>query len=314
MQLIRWLAILFALYATAAYTQTATRYGPDAALPSISPSDPVSPPDAASTSSSDLPDAPGEPLPQQNSVVAVAEASFKTSGNGAAPCGVFKSMKVVYIDPSKIHEVRKPCSELIYPYQQFLNTNVAIPMTWQQKGYLALHELTDPANVGTILGVSAITLAIDEHSAYGSGWEGFGKIAGVSLLQDATGQFLGTFLLPSVLRQDPRYYRMPHASVPKRIFYSISRTVISRHDDGSTMPNYSTLLTYPISAEISNLYVPGIHSDAPSTTARIFTGLATDPANNLLAEFLPDVASRVHIRIIFVQRILNNVASGESLP
>jgi hypothetical protein len=107
---------------------------------------------------------------------------------------------------------------------------------------------------------------------------------------------------------------MPHASVPKRIFYSISRTVISRHDDGSTMPNYSTLLTYPISAEISNLYVPGIHSDAPSTTARIFTGLATDPANNLLAEFLPDVASRVHIRIIFVQRILNNVASGESLP
>lgn len=322
--MIRWLALLFVLYTTAVYAQTSMPSGPDAALPSASPSDPVSTSGSASASnlasasdtasSSDLPDAPGEPMPEQKSVVTVAEASFKASGNGAAPCGVFKAMKVVYIDPSKIHEVRKPCSELIYPYQQFLNTNIAIPMTWQEKGYLALHELTDPANVGTILGVSAVTLAIDQHSAYGSGWQGFGKIAGVSLLQDATGQFLGVFALPSLLHQDPRYYRMQHASVPKRILYAVSRTAISRHDDGSYMPNYSTLLTYPISAEIDNLYVPGIHGDGPSTTKRIFTGLATDPANNLLAEFLPDVASRVHIRIIFVQRILNNVASSESLP
>ena len=48
---------------------------------------------------------------------------------------------------------------------------------------------------------------------------------------------------------------------------------------------------------------------AASTVARIFTGYALDPVNNLLTEFLPDVASRVHIRIIFVQRILNNIAS-----
>jgi hypothetical protein len=294
---IRRLLILFLLSAATAYAQTQTPYNPDAA-----------------STSSDLPDAPSQALVQQDDVVAVAEASFKATGSGAAPCGIISAMKVVYIDPSKINEVRKPCSELIYPYQRFLNTNIAIPMTWQQKGYLALHDLTDPANLGTIAGISAITFGMDPNSAYGPGWEGFGKIAGVSLLQDTTGEFFETFLLPAIVHQDPRYYRMPHASVPRRILYSISRTVISRHDDGHSMPNYSTLLTYPISAEISNLYVPGIHGDAPSTMARIATGLATDPANGLLAEFLPDVASRVHIRIIFVQRILNNVARGESLP
>ena len=69
-------------------------------------------------------------------------------------------------------------------------------------------------------------------------------------------------------------------------------------------------LTYPISAEISNLYVPGIHTNAASTVARVFTGYALDPTNNLLTEFLPDVASRIHVRIIFVQRILNNIASS----
>jgi hypothetical protein len=221
-------------------------------------------------------------------------------------------MKVVYVDPNRRDQLPKPCTELIYPFQRFLTSEVIIPMTWQQKGYLALHDLTDPGNLGTILGISAITIGADSHSAYGPGMKGFGKIVGYSLLQDATAQFFGAFAVPVIAHQDPRYFRMPHAPIAKRILYSISRTVISRSDSGRSMPNYATLLQYPITAEIDNLYVPGIHPDAPSTTARIFLGYALDPANNLLNEFLPDVASRVHIRVIFVQRILNNIASTSS--
>lgn len=279
----------------------------------ISSSTPTETPRQSNTAPNDLPDAPSAITAQQTDVVAIAESSFKTTGDGARTCGIFSAMKVVYVDPKHVNHVPKPCTELIYPYQRFLTTDVAIPMTRQQKGYLALHELTDPANLGTIVGISAITAAVDPHSAYGPGLKGFGKIAGVSLLQDATGEFFGVFAIPSLTHQDPRYYRMPHAPLRKRILYSISRTIISRNDDGHSMPNYGTLLTYPINAEISNLYVPGIHGDGPSTVQRIATGLATDPANNLLTEFLPDVASRIHVRIIFVQRILNNVAAPETL-
>ena len=75
------------------------------------------------------------------------------------------------------------------------------------------------------------------------------------------------------------------------------------------MLNYSTLLTYPISAEISNLYVPGVHGNGPSTVKRIVTGLASDPIDNLITEFLPDFAKRVHIRVVFVQQILTNVSA-----
>ena len=219
-------------------------------------------------------------------------------------------MKVVYFDPNRYDQVPKPCTELFYPYQRFLTNKIVIPMTWQQKGYLALHDLTDPANFGTILGISAISVAADSHSAYGPGLEGFGKTVGVSLLQDATAQFFGAFAIPAIVHQDPRYFRMPHAPIAKRIIYSVSRTVISRSDSGKSMPNYATLLQYPISAELDNFYVPGIHPDAASTTSRIFIGYGLDPVNNLLNEFLPDVASRVHVRVIFVQRILNNIASS----
>jgi len=219
-------------------------------------------------------------------------------------------MRVIYVDPTKVDEPYKPCSELVNPYQKFLGTNVVVPLTWQQKGYFALHQLVDPANLGTIVGISAITIGADSHTAYGPGMKGFGKITGVTLLQDATGLFFGIFSVPALTHQDPRYYRMPHASIPRRILYSISRSYVARSDDGHTIPNYGTLSVYPITAEIDNLYVPGIQSDSRSTTERILTGLALDPVNNLITEFLPDLASRVHIRIIFVQRILNNVAAA----
>lgn len=268
---------------------------------------PAAPPPGST--SAELPDAPDPAQAQSEDVVAIAEASFKATGGGAHPCGFFSSLKVVYVDPSRYDQVPKPCSELIYPYQRFLTDNVVIPMTWQQKGYLALHDLANPASIGTILGISAITIGVDSHSAYGPGLKGFGKIVGVGLLQDATAQFFADFAVPVIAHQDPRYFRMRHAPLTKRILYSVSRTIISRSDSGRSIPNYGTLLSYPISAEIDNLYVPGIHPDAPSTGKRILTGYGLDPVNNLLNEFLPDVASRVHVRVIFVQRILNNVAS-----
>ncbi|WP_158794468.1 hypothetical protein [Granulicella sp. L60] len=309
----RWSAILVLLlcatFTHAQAPQPAPTLEPQPApLPKSETPQPTPAPSAESTSA-ELPDAPGM-TSQPQDVVAVAQASFKTTGDGVKTCGIVNAMKVVYLDPTRVDRVRKPCTELIYPYQRFLTTNIAIPMTWQQKGYLALHDLSDPANFATIVGISAISIAADSHSAYGPGLKGFGKIAGVSLLQDATGQFFGVFAIPSIVHQDPRYYRMPNASIRRRIFYSVSRTFVSRHDDGTSMPNYSTLLTYPISAEIANIYVPGIHPDGPSTIARIATGIATDPANNLLTEFLPDVAKRIHVRVIFVQTLLNNMASG----
>src|SRR6266702_4522943 len=239
---------------------------------SLQSTDEAPDPATASTESA-LPDAPSEVLTQQANVVVVGQASLKASGKAVETCGPKGAIGAIYIDPSKVDGLRKPCSELVYPYQRFLNTNVPIPLTWQKKGYLALHDVSDPANLATIAGI------------------------------------------PAIAHQDPRYYRMPNAPIPKRFLYAVSRTFVSRRDDGTPIPNYGTLLAVPINAELSNLYVPSIQSDGASTAERIATGLAIDPVNNLLAEFLPDVARRVHVRIIFVQQILNNISSNQgSLP
>jgi hypothetical protein len=267
---------------------------------------------SSDSTSDDLPDTPSATASNQENVVAVAEASFRQTGDGVKPCNAFRAMKVVYYNPNRLDAVPKPCSNLVYPYQKFLGTNIVIPLTWQEKGYLALNNLADPANFGTIVGISAISVAADSHSAYGPGLKGFGKSVGISYVQDISSEFFRGFTFPILFHQDPRYFRVPNAPLTKRIVYSVSLTVISRHDDGSTMPNYSVLLDYPLEAVLSNQYVPGVHTDLSSTVTRIATGYALDPVNNLLDEFLPDVASHIHVRIIFVQRILNNIASGTS--
>jgi hypothetical protein len=265
----------------------------------------------ADTEAAELPDAPSAVAPKDD-VVTVAETSFKENGGGVPNCTILRSMRTIRIVPDDSNKLPGPCSELINPYQRFLDMRITVPLSWEQKGYLALHGLTDPSNVLTIVGISAINVGVDSHTAYGPGLKGFGKIAGVSLLQDATGEFFGTFAIPSLTHQDPRYFRMRKGSIPRRIGHAVSQTYAAYADNGRRMPNYGTLLAFPIDVELSNLYVPGIESDGPSTAKRIATGWAIDPVNNLVAEFLPDVASRVHIRIIFVQNILNNIAAANS--
>jgi hypothetical protein len=202
-----------------------------------------------------------------------------------------------------------PCREE-NPLQPIVTSAHVKPLTVREKGLLAGRDIIDPFNLITIAGSSAITVAAQSHSAYGPGFAGFGRLAGYSLSEDIIGESVGTFAIPSLAHEDPRYHRMPGQPIPRRLLHAIAHTFISQHDDGRLMPNYAILLTYPIAAEIFNLYVPGTQTDGPSTAQRIAVGIATNPAGDIIAEFLPDIARRVHVRIVFVQQIMNQVALG----
>jgi hypothetical protein len=186
------------------------------------------------------------------------------------------------------------------------------PLTPTDKGILAVRAVTDPFNLLTIIAFSGISVAADAHSDYGPGFRGWGRLMGYSLAEDIQGEFTGTFALPVIFHEDPRYHRVPNKPIVRRVEHALIHTIISQHDDGSLMLNYATLINYPLSAEISNLYVPGLPTNAPSTAKRIAIGYATDPVGPLVAEFLPDLAKRVHIHIVFAQQILNRIALGNN--
>ena len=200
---------------------------------------------------------------------------------------------------------------LINWYARFLDGPQVKPMTPKEKAWLAVRNVGDPFNALTILGSSAIAVAADSHSAYGPGFHGFEKYVGVSVTQDITGEFFGTFLIPSVAHQDPHYHRMPTASMKKRIAHCLYQVVWTQGDNGRGMLNYANLAGFAIDDEIGNLYIPGRNTNLASSAERYGTGFATAPIDNFVTEFLPDVARRIHVRVVLIQQIINQVATGK---
>jgi hypothetical protein len=204
-----------------------------------------------------------------------------------------------------------PPQPLINFYQRFINGPDVKPLTPKEKARLAVKNVLDPFNAVTILGNAAIAVGSDSHSDYGPGMHGFAKVVGVSYSEDMTGEFFGTFLIPSLVHQDPHYHRMPHASIRRRIFHAVAQVFWTQGDNGKGMVNYANLAGFPIDLEIANLYVPGERTNLPSTATRYASGLALAPTDNFITEFLPDLARRIHVRVVLVQRIINQVAHTE---
>jgi hypothetical protein len=211
---------------------------------------------------------------------------------------------------------KKECKPLPCPapiidwYKRFEDGPQVKPLTPKEKAWLATRNLIDPFNLITILGEAGISVAANSHSAYGPGFPGYGRYVGVSFTEDLTGEFFGTFLIPSIVHQDPHYHRMPKASYPKRIFHAIDQVVWTQGDNGKGMLNYANLAGFAIEDEIGNLYVPGRETNASATAQRYSIGLATAPIDNFIIEFLPDVARRIHVQVVVVQRIINHIANS----
>jgi len=208
----------------------------------------------------------------------------------------------------------QPCPVAIIDwYTRFMNGPQVKPLTPREKARLAAKNLLDPFNAITIFGTAAISVGSNPDSPYGPGMPGFGRYVGVSYTQDLTGEFFNTFLIPSLMHQDPHYHRMPHASIVRRIAHTAEQVVWTQGDNGRGMLNYATLAGYAIDDEIGNLYVPGRQTNLPASATRYGVGLALSPIDNIVTEFLPDVARRIHVRVVIVQQIINQIAKTDAV-
>lgn len=296
-----------------------------AAGPRLHATSPEKPPGSVSGSVTDsLPDAP-----QAQAHPASAAPAAKPSLPSAKTCGVrdvganvaieasTRALQVAGIEPaaepgaSPAAPVTIPCPiyfPIINWYARFLDGPKVKPLTPKEKAWLAVRNVGDPFNAITILGQSAIAIGADSHSPYGPGMAGFARNVGVSYTEDITAEFFGTFLIPSVMHQDPHYHRMPEASIKRRILHCITQVAWTQGDNGRGMLNYADLVGFAIDDEIANLYVPDRGTNLPASAARYSIGLATAPTDNFITEFLPDLARRIHVRVVLVQRIIDQVA------
>ena len=163
----------------------------------------------------------------------------------------------------------------------------AAPLRSKQKFELAWKSASDPF---TFLGVGALA-AVDQTtgrwSGYGTGVEGYAKRYGATYANVFVGTFVGGAVLPSLLKQDPRYFYKGTGSKKSRALYAIANAVICKGDNGHWQPSYSAILGSLASGGISNLYYPASDRDGVALTfENALIGIGASAGANLLQEFV----------------------------
>ena len=163
----------------------------------------------------------------------------------------------------------------------------AAPLSSRQKFKLAWKTTIDPVTFGLNGAIAGIQQAQNAFSGYGQGAQGYAKRYGASYADLVTGTYIGGAILPSLLKQDPRYFYKGTGSVRSRILYAIASAVICKGDNGHWQPDYSGILGSVAAGGISNLYYPASNRDGAGLTfENTFIGIGASAATNLLQEFL----------------------------
>jgi hypothetical protein len=134
---------------------------------------------------------------------------------------------------------------------------------------------------------AGIGQAEDYPEGYGQGGEGYGKRFGAAMARTASSNFFGTFLLASMLHQDPRFFPQKDPTFGGSVKYALTRVVITRNDDGNDAANWSGLLG-PLMAEgLANAYWPEEDRTAGQTLRRYGVDLATTAGFNIFRNYWP---------------------------
>ncbi|HLV87472.1 MAG TPA: carboxypeptidase-like regulatory domain-containing protein [Candidatus Sulfotelmatobacter sp.] len=132
----------------------------------------------------------------------------------------------------------------------------AVAMSHRQKFELAWKANVNPYSFGIAAAIAGIEQADNAFSGYGQGAQGYAKRFGATYADFFVGTLIGGAILPSVLKQDPRYFYKGTGTRKSRFLYAMANAVICKGDNGKWQPNYSSVLGSLAAGGISNLYYP----------------------------------------------------------
>jgi hypothetical protein len=163
----------------------------------------------------------------------------------------------------------------------------AVPLNSKQKFELAWKSVLDPFSFVFVGGVAGVEQAQDHFNQYGQGAEGYAKRFGAGFADSVTSTFIGSAILPTLLKQDPRYFYKGKGSMGARVLYAIANSVICKGDNRRWQANYSSILGSLAAGGISNLYYPSNdRNGAGLTFENAAIGIGGTAVSNLFQEFL----------------------------
>lgn len=164
-----------------------------------------------------------------------------------------------------------------------------------EKFELFLDKSLSPPQILSSLAAAGIGQWNDSLHQYGQGADGYAKRFGSSMASGASSHFFGTFLLPAMLHDDPRFFVKMSGGTKARVGNALRRVFVIRTDDGRTTINFPGTLG-PLAAEaLANTYLPDSERTVPKTFQRFGIRIGWGAANNIVKEYWPTIFRSLRI-------------------
>ena len=169
------------------------------------------------------------------------------------------------------------------------------PITAKQKFAIGLKDSFDWP-VYLVSGAFASLYQLEnENASFGQGMKGYAHRYGTALADQDIGNLMTESIMPSLLHEDPRYFRRGYGSTSSRIAYAATRIFVTRTDAGRQRFNFSEVVGNCIATGISNAYYPDSRN-VTDNLQKLGIQLATDAFSQVMKEFWPDVKRRLFHR------------------
>jgi hypothetical protein len=140
---------------------------------------------------------------------------------------------------------------------------------------------------------SALAEWTDAHPKLGEGFAGYGRYYWRGWLDKTDGNYMVVWALPTILREDERYYAKGEGGFLKRAVYAASRVLIARNYHGNNTFNASEIVGRGLAQGISTAYYPSSDRTAGELATKYGYAIGRDALTNVFREFWPDIATHV---------------------
>ena len=206
------------------------------------------------------------------------------------------------LDESKESSLR---TLLTPPRPQTLNAPYH-PITPRQSLRWFITNTTGPAYLAGGLFWAAVGTAADRPKEHGPHWDGFAARYGLRKSVVVTGNAIEASA-GLILREDPRYFRMPDGPFNARVKNVVRLTFTARREDGGFGPAYARYTAVLGSNFLSNTWRPPSGANTQNALARASFSFAGRMAANAFEEFWPDIK-----RLVFRKHNNSWAKSGKS--
>lgn len=177
---------------------------------------------------------------------------------------------------------------IIPNYRTYTSLAEYKPLTAKEKFKIATQDSFDRGTFVLAAAFAGKSQLSNSNPSFGQGVAGFARYFGTAFCDFTVGDYMTEAIYPTLLHQDPRYFRRGRGSGFSRLGYAMGQIFVTHTDSGGKQFNFSEIVGNSTAVAISNAYYPE-NRNVADNVSRLGVQIGIDMASNVMKEFWPDL-------------------------